>query len=115
MDFLHIEDLVVEATHGHYEKEWSKEQRFLISLRVGFDSHAAGKSDALTDTIDYDVLKKEVHEALAADRRYLIEKLADDIAERILKDQRALEVTVTIKKLDVWDNGIPGVTITRSA
>jgi dihydroneopterin aldolase len=114
MDFLHIDDLLVSATHGHYEPEWSREQRFLISLRIGFDSHTAGSSDALADTIDYDALKKIVQEVLANDRRYLIEKLASDIAERILAEQRALEATVTIKKLDVWENGVPGVTITRS-
>lgn len=114
MDFLHIDDLLVSATHGHYEPEWSTEQRFLVSLRVGFDSNAAGKSDALDDTIDYDVLKKIVQEVLAADRRYLIERLATDIAEGILADPRAKEAVVTIKKLDVWENGVPGVTITRS-
>ncbi|MDB5266150.1 MAG: dihydroneopterin aldolase [Parcubacteria group bacterium] len=114
MDFLHIDDLLVSATHGHYEPEWSREQRFLISLRVGFDSRPAGNTDTLADTIDYDALKKAVNDILAADRRYLIEKLANDIAEQILTDGRALEVTVTIKKLDVWENGVPGVTITRT-
>jgi dihydroneopterin aldolase len=114
MDFLHIDDLTVSATHGHYEPEWSTEQRFRISLRVGFDSHRAGDTDTLVDTIDYDALKKTVQDVLAADRRYLIEKLANDIAARILTDARSLEVTVTIKKLDIWENGVPGVTITRS-
>ncbi|HEV7121419.1 MAG TPA: dihydroneopterin aldolase [Candidatus Paceibacterota bacterium] len=114
MDHLHIDDLLVSATHGHYEAEWSTEQRFRISLRVGFDSHAAGKTDTLADTIDYDALKEIVQGVLAADRRYLIEKLAADIAERILRDQRALEAMVTIRKLDAWENGVPGVTITRA-
>lgn len=114
MDYLRIDDLLVSATHGHYEPERSKEQRFLVSLRVGFDSHAAGNSDALADTIDYDALKEIVRDVLAADPRYLIEKLAADIAERILADRRALEAAVTIQKLDVWENGVPGVTITRA-
>lgn len=114
MDYLHIDDLLVVATHGHYEPEWSKEQRFLVSLRVGFDSAAGSASDVLSDTIDYDALKAAVQDVLAADHRYLIEKLAADIAGRILMDSRALEATVTIKKLDVWDNGVPGVTIIRT-
>ena len=113
MDYLHVDDLLVFATHGHYEPEWSKEQRFLVSLRVGFDSTAGSASDTLSDTIDYDALKNAVHDVLAADRRYLVEKLASDIAERILTNPRAHEATVTIKKLDVWENGVPGVTITR--
>jgi dihydroneopterin aldolase len=114
MDYLHIDDLLVQATHGHYEPEWSNEQRFLVSLRVGFESAQAGKYDALADTIDYDALRDIVEETLADERRFLIEKLANEIADRILKDERALEASVTIKKLDVWDNGVPGVTITRS-
>jgi hypothetical protein len=32
----------------------------------------------------------------------------------LLKDARIGEVQVTIKKTAVWDNGVPGVTITRS-
>lgn len=114
MDYLHIDSLTVDATHGHYEHEWSREQRFDVALKVGFVSKASGESDALRDTIDYDDLKRIVLETLSGKRRYLVEKIAEEIAQRILLDERAKEATVSIRKLEAWDNGVPGVIITRT-
>ena len=114
MDYLHIDSLTVAATHGHYAHEWSREQSFDVALKVGFESGASGATDALTDTIDYDDLKRIVLDTLSGERRYLVEALAEKIASRILEDERAKEVTVTIRKLEAWDDGVPGVTITRS-
>jgi len=113
MDYLHIDSLTIDATHGHYEHEWSREQSFDVALKVGFESKTSGDTDTLADTIDYDDLKRIVTETLSGKRRYLVEKIAEEIAQRILEDERAKEVTVTIRKLEAWDNGVPGVTITR--
>jgi dihydroneopterin aldolase len=118
MDYLHIDSLTVGATHGHYEHEWSREQSFDVSLKVGFASGASGATDALADTIDYDDLKRIVLDTFAGNRRFLIEKLAEEIAEeiagKILEDGRALTVILTIRKLEAWDDGVPGVTIERT-
>jgi dihydroneopterin aldolase len=112
MDYLHIDGFKVSGIHGHYEHEWSKEQEFDVSLRVGFESRTAGETDQLTDTIDYDHLKQIIVDGFA-EKRFLIEKLAEDIANKILEDQRAKEVSITIRKLEAWDNGVPGVTVNR--
>ncbi|MDB5189392.1 MAG: folB [Parcubacteria group bacterium] len=113
MDYLTIDSLTVSGAHGHYPHEREKEQEFEVSLRVGTHLLRAGQSDALDDTIDYDVLKRTVLDVFAHETRFLIESLANEIAERILRDTHALEVTITIKKKEVWDNGVPGVCITR--
>jgi dihydroneopterin aldolase len=115
MDYLTIDSLTVHGAHGHYDHERSREQAFLVTLRVGTHLRAAGQSDALIDTIDYDVLKRIALETFARESRFLIESLAQTIAERILRETPALEVTVTIQKKEVWDNGVPGVSITRRA
>ena len=114
MDYLHIDSLTIDATHGHYEHEWSREQSFDVALKVGFESKASGDTDSLADTIDYDDLKAVVLETLSGKRRYLVERIAEEIAQKILLDARAKEVTVSIRKLEAWDNGVPGVTITRT-
>jgi dihydroneopterin aldolase len=115
MDYLTIDSLTVHGAHGHYEHERTREQEFEVSLRVGTRLRIAGQSDALRDTIDYDGLKRIILETFAKESRYLIESLGETIAERILRDTPALEVTVAIKKKEVWDNGIPGVSLTRRA
>ncbi len=113
MDYITIDDLRINAAHGHYEKERHVEQEFLISLRVGIDAHAAGKSDALADTIDYDSLREGVEEVFKGKSHYLIEALAEEIAQKILKESTAREVSISIKKTAVWPNGVPGISITR--
>jgi dihydroneopterin aldolase len=115
MDHLTIENLVVRGAHGHYEAERQKEQSFIVSLSVGTHLRIPGQSDALADTIDYDLLKRIVEDAFAQETRYLVESLAETIAERILRETPALEVTISIQKPDVWATGVPGVSITRRA
>jgi len=115
MDYLTVEGLTVYGAHGHYDHERTREQEFQVSLKVGAHLVRAGQSDALTDTIDYDDLKRIVLETFAKESRYLIESLAETIAERILATTFASEATVSIQKKAVWDNGVPGVIITRRA
>ena len=60
MDYITIDDLRINAAHGHYERERQVEQEFLIFLRVGVDATSAPESDMLSDTIDYDHLREIV-------------------------------------------------------
>jgi dihydroneopterin aldolase len=113
MDYLTIDALTIRAAHGHYEHERRVEQEFVISLRVGMSAGKAAESDALTDTIDYDFLRKIVEEVFAGKTQYLLEALAEHIAERILSETSAREVTISIQKPAVWPSGIPGVQFTR--
>ena len=113
MDYITVDALRVSASHGHYEHERKTEQEFLVTLRVGYESRPAGASDQLADTIDYDDLRRIVHETFAGAQRYLVERLAEDIATEILKDDRATEVRISIQKTAVWPDGVPGVEITR--
>lgn len=113
MDYVHIEGLRLAGTHGHYARERRGAQEFEVSIRVGMSTERAGKSDKLRDSLSYSTLKQVAEEVFAAAPRYLLETLAQDIADKLFKIKRAKEVTVTIKKLHIWKNGVPGVTITR--
>lgn len=113
MDYLTIHGLLVSGAHGYFPEERIREQTFVVSLHVGAHLKRAGQSDALSDTIDYDMLKRIVEETFQLESRYLIESLAETIADRILRETQALEATVTISKPGVWENGTPGVKITR--
>jgi dihydroneopterin aldolase len=113
MDYITIDDLRINAAHGHYEHERKVEQEFLVSLRVGIDAHKAADSDALADTIDYDALRGIVEDVFKGKAHYLIEALAEEIAQKTLKETIAQEVSISIKKTAVWPNGIPGISISR--
>jgi 7,8-dihydroneopterin aldolase/epimerase/oxygenase len=114
MDYVHIDNLFFKGKHGVFDHERRVEQEFLVSLRLGVDTAPSGTSDQLADTIDYQHVKDAVAEIIAGTSRYLIEKLAEDIAAKLLEDKRILSAEITIKKTAVWDNGVPGVTITRN-
>jgi dihydroneopterin aldolase len=113
MDYIHIDNLSFSGKHGVYEKERRVEQEFAVSVRLGFDTAKAGTSDDLTDTLDYQKAKDVIRATIEGGSRYLIEKLAEEIAALLMQDKRVLSAEVTIKKVAVWDNGIPGVTIRR--
>jgi len=114
MDSIHIKNLRFNGKHGVYEKERHVEQEFLIDIVLFMDTKKAGQSDALSDTVDYQAIKDITAAVVEGESRYLIEKIADEIAVKILEDVRIQRVEVTIQKTAVWENGVPGVTVTRS-
>ena len=114
MDYITLDDFRIKSTHGHHEHERRVEQEFLVSLRVGFDAHAAAASDNLPDTIDFDDLRKITEGVFAGKSYYLVEALAEEIAQRILNETVAREVSVSIKKTMVWEDAVPGISITRN-
>ena len=113
MDHLHIDNLFFRAKHGVSAKERKVEQEFAIEVMLGVVAPKAGKTDKLKDAVDYQVVKDIIEEVIEGSSRYLVEKLADEIATRVLKDKRIKTIELTIRKPEVWDNGIPGVTILR--
>ncbi len=114
MDYITIDDLRIQAKHGHYENERRVEQEFLVSLKVGVDAKDAGASDVLVDTIDYDALRGIIVDVFHGKSHFLVEALAEDIAQLVLENTSAQEVTITIKKTAVWPSGVPGIVLTRT-
>ncbi len=113
MDHLHIDNLFFRAKHGVSAREQRVEQEFDVAVRLGVHIPKAGKSDKLKDTVDYQEVKDIIQKVIEGSSRYLVEKLADEIATRVLKDKRIKTIELSIRKPEVWKNGIPGVTILR--
>ncbi len=114
MDYIHIDSLFFKGKHGAYAAERKVEQEFSIEVRLGVDLSRAGKSNKLADTVDYAEVKDKIQQVIEGSSRYLIETLAEDIAQKILEDKRITSAEITIKKAEVWDNGVPGITILRT-
>ena len=114
MDTIRIDNLVFLGKHGVSEKERNLEQEFEVSVTLGVDVKKSALSDKIEDTVDYQNIKDIVREVIEGSACYLIEKLASDIAGKILKeDGRIKNTTISIRKIHIWDNGVPSVTITR--
>lgn len=116
MSVLYIRDLVVTGRHGVHESEKTKPQRFNITLTATLDLLPAAQSDDLNDTVNWSRLRQAVIKIVQANSFDLMERLADAIATRILReDGRLRQVTVSVEKLDAFNSGVPGVTIEKTA
>lgn len=80
------------------------------------DLRPASESDDLGETMDYGALAVASARIVETRRFHLLEALAAAIAESVLEDPRAEQVTVTVRKLRPpipADLGSVGVEITR--
>lgn len=114
-DRVFIEGISILGKHGVHESERVTEQEFIVDVVAYFDASRAGESDNLEDTIDYMPFAGMIEETVKNNSFYLIERLAEKIAERILEDARITTAEVTVKKpAPLQGNGMPGITIVRS-
>lgn len=98
---IELEGLVVFGHHGYLEEERTLGQRFLVDLLVDVAGEAS-ETDRIEDTVDYRKLAALVREVFAGPDRLLLERLAGQVAERILERYSAVErVRVRIRKPDV--------------
>lgn len=85
--------------HGLFERERKDGQDFFVDIVLEVDLTAASLSDSILDTVNYAEITSVVVEAITGDPVNLIEKLAANIAERILNQYLKVNtVTVTVHK-----------------
>ncbi|MEY4747434.1 MAG: hypothetical protein RLZZ416_483 [Candidatus Parcubacteria bacterium] len=114
MDKVFIEHLSLTGKHGVGEEERQEEQEFLIDISADIDTRKAADSDHLSDTVDWTVFHDIARDAVEKRSYCLIERLAEVIAQEILKDRRVARVVVTVRKKEILEGGLPGVTIVRT-
>ncbi len=106
---LFIKDLVIAGKHGVHDHEKESPQRFGVTVELSTPKSKAPISDNLADTVDWSHLKKEIIKIVEGKTYNLIERLAMEIAAKMLEDKRVSKVVVTIDKLDAFESGVPGV------
>lgn len=106
---IFIKDLVVSGKHGVHEHEKRTPQRFRITVELDLADGRAPTSDRLEDTLDWSRLRDDIVRIVEEDTYELVERLAREIADAILADERVIGTVVTIDKLDAFASGIPGV------
>jgi len=98
MDKIYIRDLALRCIIGLYPEERKNKQDVIINILLETDLRAAGKSDSLTDTVDYKAIKLAILDFVETSSFQLIESLAEGIAAICLNDARVQSATVTIDK-----------------
>jgi len=95
---ISIVDLEVFCRVGVPDAERAHPQRLLLTIELTSDFSAAAKSDSITDTINYFAVTQQLLKFGTGREWKLIEKLAADIADTLLKDFKPQSVSVEVKK-----------------
>ncbi|MBA4601272.1 dihydroneopterin aldolase [Thermoactinomyces mirandus] len=98
MDKIFMNRLSFYAYHGTFPEENRLGQRFYVDLELILDLRQAGTTDDLEKTVDYTKVYERVRQEMTETRVKLIERLAEQIARRLLADFPIAEVMVRITK-----------------
>lgn len=97
-DRIQLRGLTVRGHHGVLEHERRDGQDFVVDLTVWIDLDTAAASDDLSDTVDYGELASRVAGIVGGPAKNLIETVAADVAEDVMRDQRIQAVEVVVHK-----------------
>jgi len=113
VDQIIIKELEVFIRVGVPEAERAKPQRLLVTVEMDHDFTAAARHDRLQETIDYHAVA--VRLAGIGRRRSwkLIETLAVDMAEMILREFKPKRVNIEIRKFILPQTRHVAVRVTR--
>ena len=116
MDTIFIKEFKVATLIGVYEWERQVPQTIQLDLEIGLTDCHAMQSDRVEDTVDYGAVVIRIQDTLKQQHFFLLEKLAEHIAQLILQEFSATRVKVSVAKLNLI-SGVKklGVTIERCA
>ena len=112
-DIISIAAIEVECHIGVPDEERSVAQRLLISLELEKDFLVAAQDDDLDKTIDYHAVWVRVKQICGEKEHCLLESLAEEIAEAILREFTPETVRVEIQKFILPDTRHAAVRIER--
>jgi len=98
MDIIFISELKVKTKLGVPEWERMAPQTIILDIEIGYDLSKAGKSDAITNTIDYGTVVARIRDTLTEHSFQLVEALAEHVCQLILKEFGALTVKIKVAK-----------------
>lgn len=97
-DCIEIQDLRARTIIGVRDRERRDRQEILIGLRLFVDMRRAGTSDRLADALDYDAVAKRVLAFVQSATYFLLEKLAEEVAQLCLREFSVSRVEVRVEK-----------------
>ena len=114
MDIIFIRELRADAWIGIYEWEKLSPQTLDFNLDIGIDTHPAGESDNIRDTVDYGKVVERIRSDLKDQHFKLLEALAEHVSQVVLHDFKAQWVKVSVAKINHMRGvRMVGVTIAR--
>jgi dihydroneopterin aldolase len=98
MDIIFLRGLQIETIIGIYDWERKIKQTVVLDLEMVSDIRKAAASDAIEDTLDYKAVSKSVISFVEGSAFFLVETLAERIAEILLTEFHVPWVRLTLNK-----------------
>ena len=107
-DRIRLQGMIFFGRHGTLAAERELGQQFVVDVELHCELRAAGRSDDLTQTVDYSEVYREVRAIVEGPPVALTETVAERIAAVILQHHTAVEaVRVCVAKPQVrLDGGV---------
>ncbi len=84
MGMIELKGMEFHSFIGHYDEEKQIGNNFRVDLRLWYDSSAAGKSDRLSDALDYQAVYNIVRDEMGH-KCNLIENAGQRILDRVFE------------------------------
>ncbi|MGA8532838.1 MAG: dihydroneopterin aldolase [Candidatus Tumulicola sp.] len=114
MDRLSLRGIRAYGRHGVNPEERAVDQPFDVDLTIDIDLAAAGRSDDLTDTLDYARLHERLVAVVAGTSFALLERLAEELLVAVFEEPRVVRAEVTVAKPNVLRGATPSITLART-
>lgn len=110
---IFLKDMVVEMGIGVFDQEKGRPQRVRLNIVAVPAKWPDESLDDISGAVSYDDLKSMAERHARGAHIHLLETLAERIAQECLRTLPLYRITVRAEKLDIYENAIPGVEITR--
>ena len=97
-DTIIITDLLLRCIIGINPEEREKKQDVIINIAIYADLSAAGISDSIDETVNYKSIKNAVVQMVESSSFFLIEKMAESIAQICLEHSIVQAARVKVDK-----------------
>ena len=98
LDRIDISELLIRGIVGIKKEERIKKQDIIINVSIHADLKKACLSDQIDDTIDYKTVKNEIIKLVESSNYFLVERLAEKIAETCLRHKQVEKVKINVQK-----------------
>lgn len=100
MDILTIKSLRITGRHGIHDEERKRDTLFEVDLIFHGNFKAAGESDDLSDTINYEEAEALAEQIVKGQSRNLIESLCVEIGDSLFQQfSNVKRLEVAVRKL----------------
>lgn len=114
-DEIRIEELELTARVGVPDEERAQPQRLTVSLVLQAPVHFADLNDDLSRTVDYAAVCEEIRRFVSDRQDKLIETLAHEMAEHLLRSFQLARVELELRKFILPETRFVAARVTREA